>query len=226
MTNLFDYMNPEWRSLLDDISGRKIIDRIFKTLEKRRSAGATIFPEQDKIFRAFDFFRPLQTRVVILGQDPYAGEGQANGLAFSVNAGQDIPPSLRNIFIELREDLGIDRVKENGDLSGWAEQGVLLLNSILTVEKSAPTSHAGFGWEKLTNTIVHRLSHSVDGLIFVLWGNQAQSKAKYLSDNSIIISAAHPSPLSAPSGFFGSNPFTKINLYLDKQGKSEIDWSR
>lgn len=183
----------------------------------------TIYPEYKNIFNALKITDYNDVKVVILGQDPYHGENEAHGLSFSVREGVKRPPSLHNIFKELKEDLGI--IRENNDLSDWAEQGVLLLNSVLTVQKDTPLSHRGHGWEIFTDNVIRYLNARKTPIVFVLWGGYARSK-KELIQNPIhhIIESAHPSPLSASRGFFGSKPFSKINTYLKEDGQSEIKW--
>ena len=177
-----------------------------------------------EIFNAFTKTSFDDVKVVILGQDPYHGEGEANGLAFSLNDDVRITPSLRNIFKELESDLKIKR--ENKDLSGWAKQGVLLLNAILTVEKDRPLSHKDLGWEKITDYIIKYISNYKEKVVFILWGNYAKEKKKLIDLNKhFIIESNHPSPLSASRGFFGSKPFSKTNDYLIKNNQSVIDWS-
>lgn len=180
-----------------------------------------ICPKKDQIFRALET-TPLHTvRVVILGQDPYHGEGQANGLAFSVNKGVELPPSLKNIFKELKDDLGIENT--NGDLTKWAQQGVLLLNSVLTTEKDKPGAHFGRGWETYTDTLIRQISDEKSGVIFLLWGKKAQEKKSLIDqDRHIILEASHPSPLSANESFFGCKHFSKVNELLKDLGP--IDW--
>lgn len=214
-----------WRPVLSPVMNSKVFQRLGKKLDKRMKAGAKVYPKAEHVFRCLDFFPPKETRVVILGQDPYHGEGQANGLAFSVNSDQALPPSLKNILIELEDDVSVE--KEDGDLSGWAKQGVLLLNTTLTVEKSAPGSHAGWGWEDVTDSIILHLSALPSPIVFVLWGKHAAKKKKYIDETSNkIIESTHPSPLSAHKGFLGSRPFSKINVLLEQIGKQPIDWSK
>ena len=183
----------------------------------------TIYPEYKNIFNALKITDYNDVKVVILGQDPYHGENEAHGLSFSVREGVKRPPSIHNIFKELKEDLGI--IRENNDLSDWAEQGVLLLNSVLTVQKDTPLSHRGHGWEIFTDNVIRYLNARKTPIVFVLWGGYARSK-KELIQNPIhhIIESAHPSPLSASRGFVGSKPFSKINTYLKEDGQSEIKW--
>lgn len=184
----------------------------------------TVYPPQEMMYRAFELCPYSRLRVVILGQDPYHDEGQAQGLAFSVRDGSSLPPSLRNIYKEILSDIGRKSLT-NGDLSSWAKQGVLLLNSILTVEAHKPASHQKIGWEQFTDEVIRRISEQKEGIVFILWGKHAASK-KYLIDahKHLILESAHPSPLSASRGFFGSKPFSKTNDYLKKAGHTEIEW--
>jgi uracil-DNA glycosylase len=199
-------------------------EKISDFLEEERNAGKTIFPEPNKIFSAFEQCSIEEIKVVIIGQDPYHGAGQANGLAFSVNVGQKIPPSLRNIFKELKDDLGFE-IPTNGDLTAWAKQGVLLLNSVMTVEEGRPGSHQHKGWETFTDAVISSLSNERNGIVFLLWGNYAKSKMELIdASKHKIFTAAHPSPLSAYQGFFHCKHFSKTNEYLLLQGKKPIDW--
>jgi len=183
-----------------------------------------IYPEPKNIFRAFDLCPFDEVKVVILGQDPYHGRGQANGLCFAVNAGVSAPPSLQNIFKELESDLG-HTVNHDTDLSRWAKQGVLLLNATLTVCASSAGSHQGRGWEQFTDAAIQKLNEERAGLVYILWGNYAKAKGAHIDrTKNLVIESAHPSPFSAHSGFFGSKPFSKANEYLDKKGKVSIDW--
>ena len=182
-----------------------------------------IFPPIPSIFRALELVHFNEVKVLILGQDPYHGLGQANGLSFSVNKEIMIPPSLKNIFIELENDLNIP-VSQHGDLTSWAQQKILLLNSVLSVEHEKPNSHQKLGWDKLTNKIISRLSQR-GNVIFVLWGKSAQKKLSLIDDKqNKILSAPHPSPLSAYRGFFGCKHFSEINKILKENGSSEINW--
>ncbi|MHC5201698.1 uracil-DNA glycosylase [Myroides sp. LJL119] len=184
----------------------------------------TTYPKQEDIFKALELTPFKQVKVVILGQDPYHGEFQANGLSFSVNKGVKTPPSLTNIFKELENDLGI-RNLVNGDLSPWAKQGVLLLNATLTVKQKSPGSHQNKGWEIFTDKIIQEISTKLDGVVFILWGSYAQKKGKNIdASKHLVISSAHPSPLSVYRGFYGSKPFSKTNDYLKAIGKEPIDW--
>ncbi len=184
-----------------------------------------IFPSEQNVFAAFELTPPENVRVVILGQDPYHDIGQAHGLAFSVLPGVKLPASLRNIFKELHDDLGVPQPK-HGCLIPWAKQGVLLLNTVLTVRAHEANSHRGQGWETFTDAVVRRLGSRPEPLIFVLWGKPAQAKKKLIDVKThVVLEAAHPSPLSAYNGFFGSKPFSKINQMLRECGQREIDWA-
>jgi uracil-DNA glycosylase len=183
-----------------------------------------VFPPEARVFTALELTPPQEVRVVILGQDPYHDIGQAHGLCFSVLPGVNLPGSLRNIFKELKDDLGSTAPK-HGCLISWARQGVLMLNTVLTVRAHEANSHRGRGWETFTDTIIGRLSNRIDSMIFVLWGKPAQAKKKLIDTNKhIVLESAHPSPLSAHNGFFGSKPFSKINQAQSAWGKPEIDW--
>ncbi|MBQ8235012.1 MAG: uracil-DNA glycosylase [Bacilli bacterium] len=182
----------------------------------------TVYPKKEDIFKALKLTEYENLKVVIIGQDPYHGENEANGLAFSVYNDVKMPPSLRNIFKELKDDLGIERT--NKDLSDWATEGVLLLNSILTVKKDSPLSHSNKGWEIFTDSIIKKINERNDSIVFILWGSFARSKKILIDKKHYIIESAHPSPLSASRGFFGSKPFSKTNLYLKSIGKEEIKW--
>lgn len=185
-----------------------------------------IYPPKDYIFNALKLTSYENTKVVIVGQDPYHGKGEAHGLSFSVQKGIKIPPSLKNIYKELYDDLGV-LPKDNGDLTGWALQGVLLLNSVLTVEKAKAASHRNLGWEPMTDYIIKLLNLKDEPVVFILWGNFAKEKAKLITNpHHYIVMSPHPSPFSAYSGFFGSKPFSKTNEFLVKNGLTPIDWSK
>lgn len=184
----------------------------------------TIYPPKNYIFNALKLTPYSNTKVVIVGQDPYHGEGEAHGLSFSVQEGIKIPPSLQNIYKELNADLGIP-IAKTGDLTKWGTEGVLMLNAVLTVEKDKPASHRKLGWELLTDYIIKVLNQKEEPVVFILWGNFAKEKAKYITNpNHLIITSPHPSPFSANSGFFGSKPFSKTNNFLKSKGLKEIDW--
>ena len=186
----------------------------------------TIYPPKDYIFNALKLTSYKDTKVVIVGQDPYHGEHQAHGLSFSVQKGVKVPPSLQNIYKELYDDLGVP-IRNDGDLTGWAKQGVLLLNAVLTVEKDKAASHRNWGWELLTDYIIKVLNMKEEPVVFILWGNFDKEKAKLITNpHHYIITSPHPSPFSAYSGFFGSKPFSKTNDYLVKNNLKSIDWSK
>lgn len=183
-----------------------------------------IYPPGGKIFSAFDSCPFDDTKVVIIGQDPYHGAGQANGLCFSVNPGVRMPPSLMNIFKEVESDTGAP-FPQNGDLSRWAEQGVLLLNSSLTVREGQPASHSDIGWEEFTDSVVDKLNREKENLVFILWGSHAIKKGEKIDRNKhLVLTSPHPSPLSAHRGFFGNHHFSKANQYLVAHGKEPIQW--
>ena len=184
----------------------------------------TIFPPKSNILRAFKLTDYDNVKVVILGQDPYHGINEANGLAFSVSKGVRLPPSLQNIYKELYNDLGIT-VSSNGDLEKWAREGVLLLNSVFTVEKDKPASHKNIGWEQFSDEVIKKVNEKNTPVVFILWGSFAKSKAKYITNPiHLVITSPHPSPFSAYSGFFGSKPFSRTNEFLRKNNIKEIDW--
>ena len=220
--NIFDFpdiwLDPLGKGFCNDF-----LDEMESKFLKLNSKDGAIFPPISSIFRALALVHFNEAKVLILGQDPYHGFGQANGLSFSVNKEIMIPPSLKNIFLELKNDLNIPFF-HHGDLTSWAQQKILLLNSVLTVEQGKPNSHQELGWDKLTNKIISKLSQR-GNMIFVLWGNSAQNKL-YLIDDSKnkILSAPHPSPLSAYRGFFGCKHFSEINKILIENGSNEINW--
>ena len=212
-----------WLEPLDNGFCENFIGDIESKLIQKKDEKVSIFPPNNSIFRALDLVSFEDAKVLILGQDPYHGLGQANGLSFSVNKEIPIHPSLKNIFLELKNDLNIP-ISTHGDLTYWAEQKVLLLNSALTVESGKPNSHEKLGWEKLTDKIINQLSKR-GKMIFVLWGKSAQKKFTLIDQkHNKILEASHPSPLSAYKGFFGCKHFSKINKILNQQGASEIDW--
>ena len=220
---LFESFPKAWGELLRDEARKEYLFLLEKKIEEAY-ASSICFPPKEKIFEAFSLCSPKDVKVVILGQDPYHGTGEAHGLAFSVRQGIKTPPSLRNIFKELESEYGIDLTRST-DLTSWAEQGVFLLNSVLTVEKDKAGSHSKWGWEEFTNAVISFISKGNKHVVFVLWGDYARKK-KILIDLSkhTIIESAHPSPLSSYRGFFGSKPFSKINAQLKEWGKVEIDW--
>ena len=215
-------INKKWDIILKD-EFKKDYFRNLGIFVKNEYKTKTIFPPYENIFDALRFTDYDKVKVVILGQDPYHGLGEAHGLSFSVKEGISMPPSLQNIFKELESDLNIKRTKS--DLTDWAKEGILLLNSIMTVEKDKPLSHKDRGWEKFTDTIISKLNDRIDPVIFVFWGSFARSKKELITNKRHkIIESVHPSPLSAHRGFFGSKPFSKINKYLKEFDKEEINW--
>ncbi|MBP7005801.1 uracil-DNA glycosylase [Patescibacteria group bacterium] len=216
-------LDPSWKALLRD----ELLGPVFTELAdfvRAEYLSKKIYPPPAQVFYALDMCPVDRVRVVILGQDPYHGAGQAHGLSFSVASGTRLPPSLQNIFKELRDDLGIP-MSTTGDLTKWAEQGVLLLNATLTVEAGKPGSHQKHGWEAFTDGIMKELSAKKEHLVFILWGKFAQQKAEFIDETKhLVLKAAHPSPYSASSGFFGSKPFSQTNAYLVQNGYAAIDW--
>ncbi len=191
---------------------------------KERSKNSVIFPNINDLFKAFEFIAPEDVKVVILGQDPYHGAGQAHGLAFSVAESVPKPPSLKNIFKELQTDLGCE-IPETGNLLPWAKEGVLLLNAVLTVEEASANAHKGKGWEQFTNRMIAHVNEKSDVVVFMLWGKQAQEKSSLLnSEKHLILKSVHPSPLSAYRGFFGCRHFSQANKFLELHGRKPINW--
>lgn len=215
-------INKKWDIILEEEYKKEYFKKL-GIFVKSEYKNKTIFPPYENVFDALRFTDYDDVKVVILGQDPYHGLGEAHGLSFSVKENVKIPPSLQNIFKELYSDLGIKRTKS--DLTDWAKEGVLLLNSIMTVEKDKPLSHKNKGWEIFTDTIISKLNEREESVIFLLWGNFARSKKELITNKSHkIIESVHPSPLSASRGFFGSKPFSKINNYLKEMNQEEIHW--
>jgi uracil-DNA glycosylase len=217
-------IEPSWKKVLEEEFGKEYF-RSLSQFVKAEYQHAIIYPAPKNIFRAFELCPFDKVEVVILGQDPYHGPGQANGLCFAVNDGVPLPPSLQNIFKEIESDLGEPLKNRSGDLERWAKQGVLLLNATLTVRAYTAASHQGKGWEEFTDAVIKILSDKKENLVFILWGNYAKSKGKLIDwSTHEIIESGHPSPLSAHRGFFGSRPFSKANAYLEEHGKKPIDW--
>ena len=215
-------INKKWDVILKD-EFEKDYFRNLGNFIKSEYQQKTIYPEYKDIFNALRYTDYDEVKVVILGQDPYHGEHEAHGLSFSVKEGVKMPPSLLNIFKELYSDLGIKRTKT--DLTDWAKEGVLLLNSIMTVVKDTPLSHKGKGWEKFTDTVIEKLGEREEPIVFILWGSYARSKKELIKNkNHFILESVHPSPLSANRGFFGSKPFSKTNEFLKKNNIHEIKW--
>jgi uracil-DNA glycosylase len=217
-------MPDSWFVLLKEEMNNQNFKELKKFISEERSK-FQVFPPSNQIFNAFILTPPDEVKVVILGQDPYHGFGQAHGLAFSVPENTPFPPSLRNIFQELQSDLNTPHAPSSGNLTSWAKQGVFLLNTALTVRSSEANSHQNRGWEKFTDSVIKTISDKKKNIAFVLWGRNAQSKEKLIdSSKHLILKSAHPSPLSAYRGFFASKPFSKINRYLEDTDQESIQW--
>lgn len=215
----------DWDTLLAD-EFKKDYYLSLREFLKTEYFSRKIYPPMEDIFNALRYTSYENARVVILGQDPYHGEGQAHGLCFSVKEGVPFPPSLKNIFKELEDSLGIPS-PASGELVGWAKQGVLLLNTTLTVREATPQSHKGKGWEILTDKIIELMNEKDKPVVFILWGGNARAKKSLITNKKhLVLECAHPSPLSAYAGFFGSNHFARANQYLESMGEAPIDWSR
>jgi uracil-DNA glycosylase len=217
-------LHPSWLSVLQPQFDAPYMAALRQFLVQERDAGKRIYPKGNEWFHALDATPLDQVRVVILGQDPYHGEGQAHGLCFSVRPGIRPPPSLVNIYKELQSDLGIAPAR-HGHLENWTRQGVLLLNAVLTVEANRAASHQGKGWEQFTDEVIRQVNALPRPVVFMLWGSYAQKKAAFVdSTRHLVIKSAHPSPLSAHNGFFGSHPFSRANAFLREHGEPAIDW--
>lgn len=216
-------MPTDWNPLLREQFEQPYWEELQKFVQGERSQHQ-VFPTREDVFSALHLTPYVDVRVVILGQDPYHGPGQAHGLSFSVRPGVPVPPSLRNIYKELHSDLGIEH-PGHGNLEAWARSGVLLLNSVLTVRAHDAGSHRKQGWETLTNRIIQLVSDKPEPVVFILWGNFARSKASLIADHHHVIESPHPSPLSASRGFFGTKPFSRANDALAASGREPIDWS-
>lgn len=217
--------NNDWDKILDGEFDKDYYVRLKQFLINEYKT-CRIYPSMYDIFNAMKLTAYNDVKCVIIGQDPYHGEGQAHGLSFSVRQGIAPPPSLVNIFKEIYNDVGIDNSRKHGDLTKWAENGVLLLNSVLTVRANQPRSHRGMGWEQFTTEIITLLNKREKPMVFLLWGNDAKQKMSYITNpNHLVLTSAHPSPLSAYNGFFGCRHFSKANEFLRKNGLEEIDWS-
>jgi uracil-DNA glycosylase len=222
-------LHPSWRAPLTAEFEQPYMQALKGFLAGERAAGTQVFPQPSAWFRALDLTPLDQVRVVILGQDPYHGEGQAHGLCFSVQPDVRIPPSLRNIYKEMESDLGIPPAR-HGFLEHWAQQGVLLLNAVLTVRMGAAASHQGQGWERFTDAVIRLVAARAEPTVFLLWGAHAQKKAAFVQDvahggRHLVLKSAHPSPLSAHAGFLGSRPFSQANAFLVAHGRAPIDWA-
>lgn len=217
-------IEESWKHVLNDEFEKPYFSELRRFLQAEKALRKTIYPPGSLIFNAFNSTPFDKVRVVILGQDPYHGAGQAHGLCFSVQHGVKPPPSLVNMYKELKDDVGFD-IPNHGCLQKWTEQGVFLLNAILTVEANQPASHQKKGWEEFTNAVIQKLSKEKNGLIFILWGNFAQQKSALIDETKhTILKAAHPSPFSAYNGFFGCKHFSKTNELLTQRGETPIDW--
>lgn len=213
-----------WQTVLAGEKQQPYFQNALDYVKNEKAAGKTIYPKSADIFNAFKYTPFEEVKVVILGQDPYHGPRQAHGLCFSVQPGITPPPSLKNIFQELHNDVGM-KIPNHGNLEKWAQQGVLLLNTVLTVEAGKPQSHANIGWETFTDKVIQTLNDEKEGLIFLLWGSPAQRKGQIIDIRKHhILKSVHPSPLSAHRGFLGCKHFSKTNQILREQGKAEIDW--
>lgn len=214
----------EWKTLIEQEQHKEYYKKLKQIIDEKY-ATTTVFPPKEKIFRAFSATKYEDLKVVILGQDPYHGAGQAQGLCFSTPANIPNPPSMQNILKEIAQDTGKPSIAQDGDLSSWAKQGVLLLNTTLTVEEGKPKSHYGLGWEIFTDTVIRYISDNFEGIVFLLWGSPAIAKSNLIDKKKhFILTAPHPSPLSAYRGFFGCKHFSKANEILQKEGKTPIVW--
>ncbi|MBP9670638.1 uracil-DNA glycosylase [Candidatus Woesebacteria bacterium] len=217
-------IEESWKKVLSDEFNKEYFVGLTQFVKSEYQT-ATVYPPPKFIFRAFELTPFDKVKVVILGQDPYHGKGQANGLCFAVNKGVRLPPSVQNIYKEIVTDLGHSPAYPDGDLEEWAKQGVLLLNATLTVSEKSPGSHQKRGWEDFTDAVIKKLSDEKDHLVFILWGAYAQKKGVVIDDQKhLVIKSAHPSPFSAYNGFFGSQPFSKCNNYLSLYGEDHIEW--
>lgn len=213
----------DWDQVLEIIEKSTGFKKFMQMINEKYNK-TVVYPPKNYVFNALKLTSYKDTKVVIVGQDPYHGEGEAHGLSFSVQKGVKIPPSLQNIYKELYNDLGI-KPALYGDLTKWAKEGVLLLNAVLTVEKDKPASHRNLGWELLTDYIIKALNEKDEPVVFILWGNFAKEKKKYITNpKHLVLTSPHPSPYSASNGFFGSKPFSKTNEFLTKNNKKPIDW--
>lgn len=223
-TSYDNTVHPQWKQSLADVMSTDSAHALAAFISREREE-FTVFPPDDQVFAALSFAGPRDISVVILGQDPYHEHGQAHGLSFSVLPGVPFPPSLRNIFVECENDIGL-KPPIHGTLTPWAQQGVLLLNTSLTVREGSANSHAKKGWEAITDLIIRTVNDNTERCVFILWGAHAQAKKKLITQSHhAILEAPHPSPLSAYRGFFGSAPFSRTNALLQEAGRTPIDWS-
>ena len=212
----------DWTDIIQDEMSQPYFQQLKQFVDQAYEE-TIIYPNREDIWNAFIYTKFSDVKCVILGQDPYHGPNQAHGLSFSVQDGVRFPPSLRNIFQELKDDIGCD-IPESGNLEKWAKQGVLLLNTALTVEAGKAGSHRGKGWEQFTDSVIERLGSREEPIVFILWGNDAKKKMKWIGEHHQVLTSVHPSPLSSHRGFFGSKPFSQVNDALNEWGKSPIDW--
>lgn len=214
-----------WKEMIGHEKAEPYFQQILRQVQQQRDLGKIIYPPKADVFNAFRYTEFDQVKVVILGQDPYHGPNQAHGLAFSVRPNVPPPPSLLNMYKELSQDIAGFQIPNHGYLVDWAKQGVLLLNTVLTVEQAKAHSHANFGWETFTDHVIATLNDHTTGLVFLLWGSHAQKKGQFIDrQKHCVLAAPHPSPLSAHRGFFGCHHFSRANQYLIQQGKTSIDW--
>lgn len=216
---------PAWQEVLGPVKRADFFQQLMARIDAERAAGKAIYPPASEVFNAFTLTPLDNVKVVILGQDPYHGPGQAHGLCFSVQSGVKTPPSLVNIYKELAQDIEGFHVPEHGNLIAWAEQGVLLLNTVLTVEQGKAHSHAKWGWETFTDAVIKSVNDTQHGVVFLLWGSHAQKKGQNIdTQKHYVLNAPHPSPLSAHRGFLGCRHFSKTNTLLSQQGKTPVNW--
>lgn len=223
--SLLPKLEKSWLIKLQPEFEKDYMKNLRKFLISQTGSNKTVYPKEEDYFAAMNLTPLDKVKVVIIGQDPYHGPGQAHGLSFSVREGVRFPPSLMNIFKEFHEDLGLP-IPKSGDLTPWAQQGVLLLNAVLTVEGGKAAAHQGKGWEQFTDQVIATLNQNREHVVYLLWGSYAQKKAGFVDrTKNLVLESPHPSPLSSYRGFFGSKPFSKINMYLRDHGIKEIDWS-
>lgn len=215
----------QWTQLIGEQKSQPYFQNLLSSIQHERDTGQVVYPPKEDVFNAFRYTSLASLKVVILGQDPYHGPNQAHGLCFSVKKGNRVPPSLKNIYQELQNDIEGFQIPKHGELTHWAEQGVLLLNTVLTVRQAEANSHRKMGWETFTDYVIHAVSEKCNGIVFLLWGSPAQKKAALINaDNHFILKAPHPSPLSAHRGFLGCKHFSQTNAILTKSGRPAINW--
>ncbi len=216
---------PGWKLALKEEFAKPYFKELVELLKNEKESHQIVYPAGQNLFNAFNLTDFDKVKVIILGQDPYHGAGQAHGLSFSVPPRTALPPSLRNIYKEIESDIGVKMPRNYGDLTSWAQQGVLLLNATLTVRANEPNSHAGIGWQKFTDAVVRLLNDKTEHLVFLLWGNFAKQKGEFIDNKKhLVLKAPHPSPFSADKGFFGCKHFSLTNEYLMRNGKTPINW--